>query len=92
MFELLPANALINDINKALINAYKQIRNVPAAFLEAVNKFDEDKHCFNGLYRVNGKGCFNVPYNNSRRATFNEKAIRGISEYLQGGNYYGWRF
>lgn len=37
MFELLPANALINDINKALINAYKQIRNVPAAFLEAVN-------------------------------------------------------
>ncbi len=121
IFELLPANALINDINKALINAYKQIRNVPGAFLEAVNRFDEEmwddgkeyyyalreryndklmkaeydvelaalfvfinKHCFNGLYRVNGKGCFNVPYNNSRRASVNEKAIRGISEYLQG--------
>ena len=41
-FELLPANALINDINKALINAYQQIRNVPDAFLKAVKKLDAD--------------------------------------------------
>jgi len=32
IFELLLANALINDINKALINVYKQICNVPEAF------------------------------------------------------------
>ena len=32
-FELLPSNALINDINKALINAYKQICNVPEALI-----------------------------------------------------------
>ncbi|MBD5536155.1 MAG: DNA adenine methylase [Lachnospiraceae bacterium] len=125
-FELLPANALINDINKALINAYRQICNVPEVFLEAVNKLDSEmlekrtedlgkeyyyflrehyndklmkaeydvelaalfvfinKHCFNGLYRVNGKGLFNVPYNNSRRVSVDEKAIMGISEYLQG--------
>ena len=125
-FELLPANALINDINKALINAYRQICNGPKAFLEAVNKLDSEmlekrtedlgkeyyyflrehyndklmkaeydvelaalfvfinKHCFNGLYRVNGKGLFNVPYNNSRRVSVDEKAIMGISEYLQG--------
>ena len=120
-FELLPANALINDINKALINAYQQIRNVPDAFLKAVKKLDADmredgkeyyyslrehynyklmkaeydvelaalfvfinKHCFNGLYRVNAKGLFNVPYNNSRSACVDEKVIMEISEYLQG--------
>jgi len=124
-FELLPENALINDINKALINTYKQIQNVPEAFLKAVNKLDEkmlgkrtevfgkeyyyslrehyndklmkaeydvelaalfvfiNKHCFNGLYRVNGKGLFNVPYNNSRRTSVDEKVIRETSEYLQ---------
>ena len=41
-FELLPTNALINDINKALINAYKQICNAPEAFLRAVNKLDKE--------------------------------------------------
>ena len=120
-FELLPTNALINDINKALINAYKKICDEPEAFLKAVNKLDAEmwedgkeyyyslreqyndklmrseydvelaallvvinKHCFNGLYRVNGKGLFNVPYNNSRRASVDEDTIMHISKYLQG--------
>ena len=43
-----------------------------------------NKHCFNGLYRVNAKGLFNVPYNNSRSASVDEKVIMEISEYLQG--------
>lgn len=125
-FELLPTNALINDINKALINAYRQICNTPEIFLKAVNKLDAEmlgkrtkvlgkeyyyslrdhyndklmkaeydvelaalfvfinKHCFNGLYRVNGKGLFNVPYNNSQRASVDEMAIMATSKYLQG--------
>jgi len=121
VFELMPENALINDSNKALINAYKQIGNAPEVFLKEIKQLDakmwEDgrayyyslreryndklvraeydaelaalfvfinKHCFNGLYRVNGKGLFNVPYNNSRRASVDEKEIWKISTYLQG--------
>lgn len=121
IFELLPSHALINDINKALVNTYRQICNEPEEFLKAINKLDNEmwqdgkkyyyslrenyndklmraeydielaalfvfinKHCFNGLYRVNGKGLFNVPYNNSRRASVDEDAIMAASEYLQG--------
>ena len=119
-FELLPEKAVVNDINKSLVNAYRQICDAPDEFLEAINKLDNDmwedgkayyyslrelyndkmmkaeydvelaalfvfinKHCFNGLYRVNGKGLFNVPYNNSRKASVDEKSIREISEYLK---------
>ena len=121
IFDLLPANALINDINKALINTYRTICNEPDAFLIEVNRLDNDmwedgkkyyysirehyndklmrseydvelaalfvfinKHCFNGLYRVNGKGLFNVPHNNSRRVSVDEDVIIATSEYLRG--------
>ena len=121
VFGLLPENALINDINEALINAYRQICNEPDMFLKVINKLDQEmwedgkkyyyslrehyndklmkaeydvelaalfvfinKHCFNGLYRVNGKGLFNVPYNNSRRSSVDESLIMEVSEYLHG--------
>ncbi|MBQ3600019.1 MAG: DNA adenine methylase [Lachnospiraceae bacterium] len=121
IFELLPTNALINDINRALINAYRIICNEPQQFIEAVKNLDENmwedgklyyysireryndklmkeeydvelaalfvfinKHCFNGLYRVNGRGLFNVPYNNSRRISVDEATIIKTSKYLKG--------
>lgn len=43
-----------------------------------------NKHCFNGLYRVNGQGVFNVPYNNRRGVSVDEKEIVAVSEYLKG--------
>ena len=42
-----------------------------------------NKHCFNGLYRVNGKGLFNVPYNNSKRESIYEESIVAVSDYLK---------
>ena len=120
VFELLPEKAVINDINRALINAYRQICENPEKFICEVNRLDSElwedgkayyfslreqyndklmreefdielaalfvfinKHCFNGLYRVNGKGLFNVPYNNSRKTSIDAEAIRAISEYLK---------
>ena len=42
-----------------------------------------NKHCFNGLYRVNGKGLYNVPYNNKvSGSSIVESNIREIGEYL----------
>ncbi len=43
-----------------------------------------NKHCFNGLYRVNSKGLFNVPYNNKTKGkSIDEENIRAIGAYLK---------
>lgn len=43
-----------------------------------------NKHCFNGLYRVNAKGLFNVPFNNNLKGgSFDETNIFQVSSYLQ---------
>ena len=120
LFNLQPMDAIINDINSSLINAYRQIKNSPIELIEAIEELDSNipedgkayyygirqkyndklmqedfdvelaamfifinKHCFNGLYRVNGKGLFNVPYNNSRQASYNAENIMEISKYLK---------
>lgn len=42
-----------------------------------------NKHCFNGLYRVNSKGEFNVPFNGKLSGrSFDEDHLRNVSEVL----------
>lgn len=120
LFYLLPEKAVINDINKELINTYSFIKSNPDEFMKILSQLDNvpensfkehyytvreqynskiknniydiemaamfvfvNKHCFNGLYRVNKQGYFNVPYNNSTSASFSKENISAISSYLQ---------
>lgn len=115
--------AVINDVNRALINMYIRVRDNTDDLIGILTNLDgqipenEDdakqyyyslrgkynqllsdntfdlnnaayfiwlnKHCFNGLYRVNKKGLFNVPWNKSRSKSFNEENIRNASELLK---------
>ncbi len=52
-----------------------------------------NKTCFNGLFRVNSRGLFNVPFNNAKKPLLcDEKNLRACSELLKNvkmivGNY-----
>ncbi len=119
LFYLQPENAYINDINKQLVNTYKQLKKNAKKVVSIIkeldstecsrelyyifrdkfnNKIEEDifdeetaalfiwinKHCFNGLYRVNRNGLFNVPYNNKKTgSSMVESNLIDIGKYLK---------
>lgn len=118
LFNVKPNKAFVNDVNRQLINLYRQLKTAGNSVVEKIlemdsvlcskeiyyeirekynkkilaEEFDVDcaafmvwinKHCFNGLYRVNKKGLFNVPYNNKLNGkSIDEKNAFAMSEYL----------
>jgi DNA adenine methylase len=115
LFDLQPNKAVVNDINRELINAYRVIahdvdaliadlrrhRNEPSYYyrlrdLDRTHEFQHltdierasriiflNKTCFNGLFRVNSHGHFNVPYGHYKNPKIVDEAVlRAISEYL----------
>lgn len=42
-----------------------------------------NKHCFNGLYRCNSKGLFNVPFANTRRMSYDRENLLSVSKALK---------
>ncbi|MCC8167620.1 MAG: DNA adenine methylase [Planctomycetes bacterium] len=72
---------------------YYSVRNIdrnPAAFVEltpverASRTLYLNKHCYNGLYRVNRRGQFNTPFGRYRNPTIaGADELRAISAYLR---------
>ena len=83
----------ISDINAELINAYQTVKNDVDNLIAKLNETATEKAaqfiflnktCFNGLYRVNRKGKFNVPMGAYKNPTIcDDENLRNIHEALQ---------
>ena len=72
--------------NRLIVSASNTVEK--AALFIALNKT-----CFNGLYRVNAKGLFNVPYNNARHPLIcDEENIRACGELLKNTIITNWDY
>ena len=68
-----------NRYNELKVNGDEQENLEKAVLFIFLNKT-----CFNGLYRVNSKGLFNVPFNNAKNPLLcDEENLRNCSKHLQ---------
>lgn len=80
---------LLNHRKKHSKEYYYAVRSIESNRLDSVNRAARliylNKTCFNGLYRVNSKGRFNVPFGNYENPSiFNKNTLFQASELLQG--------
>ena len=116
-FAAAPQRALLNDVNREIINAYTVVRDDVDRLLEdlaghqhteayfyrlreldrspdywvmsSIEKASRliylNKTCYNGLYRVNSRGEFNVPFGDYENPRIvDEPNLRACSEALRG--------
>lgn len=83
-------DALARELLKLPVSRqeYLRIRAIDPATLpplqRAVRMIYLNGTGFNGLYRVNSRGMFNVPYGGDRRFTVSEEALNRANQRLQG--------
>jgi DNA adenine methylase len=80
---------LLNHRKKHSKEYYYAVRSIESSKLDSVDRAARliylNKTCFNGLYRVNSKGQFNVPFGDYENPSiFDKNALFQASQLLQG--------